>query len=194
PRGREAIVPDIATFKRNWEIFTHGILANINWSGIIAAGGSVQACFLVCFLADLSSEALFPYRPLQIILRLYHSPAEVLAGFDIDAACFAFDGNKVWTNPRGIAACIRRCNTVDLSRRSPSYESRLSKYARRGFEILLPSLHRGRIDEAAVRHRYFFFPNGLARLLVLEKMSEDPKFYKYLPPHSLRLGEPTNDR
>lgn len=37
--------------------------------------------------------AQYPYRSVQIVLRLYHSPAEILAGFDIDAPCCAYDGN-----------------------------------------------------------------------------------------------------
>lgn len=36
--------------------------------------------------------AQFPIRNIQIILRLYKSPAEILAGFDIDCACFGYDG------------------------------------------------------------------------------------------------------
>jgi hypothetical protein len=43
----------------------------------------------------------FPHHHIQIILRLYKSPAEVLLGFDIDCCCFAFDGKNVWTLPRG---------------------------------------------------------------------------------------------
>jgi len=37
-------------------------------------------------------SAQYPYRSVQIVLRLYHSPAEILAGFDIDAPCCAYDG------------------------------------------------------------------------------------------------------
>ncbi len=38
--------------------------------------------------------AQYPYRAVQIVLRLYHSPAEILAGFDVDAPCCAFDGSS----------------------------------------------------------------------------------------------------
>lgn len=37
-------------------------------------------------------SAQYPYRAVQIVLRLYQSPAEVLAGFDVDAPCCAYDG------------------------------------------------------------------------------------------------------
>ena len=107
--------------------------------------------------------AQYPHRSVQIILRLYHSPAEILAGFDVDAPCCAYDGmfcsqeeqvqfeyrsvgNRVWANPRAIVAMMRQCNTVDVTRRSPSYEVRLAKYSRRLYEVYIPSLSRDKID------------------------------------------------
>ena len=39
--------------------------------------------------------AQYPYRSVQIVLRVYSSPAEVLAGFDVDVACCAYDGDRV---------------------------------------------------------------------------------------------------
>ncbi|GME30087.1 hypothetical protein DL765_002889 [Neofusicoccum parvum] len=62
----------------------------------------------------------WPFRHVQIILRLYKSISEILTGFDVDCACVAFDGNQVYSNPRGITAIATRTNTIDLSRRSPS--------------------------------------------------------------------------
>lgn len=50
---------------------------------------------------------------------------------------------------------MRQCNTVDITRRSPSYEVRLAKYAERGYEILVPTLDRDRIDPT-VRLFHFF--------------------------------------
>jgi len=41
---------------------------------------------------------------------------------------------------------MRQCNTVDMTRRSPSYEIRLAKYAARGFEVHVPSLKRDEVD------------------------------------------------
>ena len=42
----------------------------------------------------------WPKRKVQIILRLYQSPAEILAGFDIDSCAVAYDGTTVWANRR----------------------------------------------------------------------------------------------
>ncbi|KAJ6579649.1 ankyrin repeat protein [Mycena vulgaris] len=94
----------------------------------------------------VSIHSQYPYRSVQIVLRLYSSPAEILAGFDIDAPCCAYDGTRVYANPRAIVAMMRQCNTVDMTRRSPSYEVRLAKYSARAFEVYVPSLARTDID------------------------------------------------
>ena len=90
--------------------------------------------------------AQYPYRSVQIVLRLYSSPAEALAGFDVDVACCAYDGDRVWANPRAIVSMMRQSNIVDMTRRSPSYEVRLAKYSSRGFEVYIPGLKRSEID------------------------------------------------
>ena len=43
-------------------------------------------------------------------------------------------------------AMMRQCNTVDVTRRSPSYEVRLAKYSGRAFEVYVPTLKREDID------------------------------------------------
>jgi hypothetical protein len=95
---------------------------------------------------SLVVSAQYPYRSIQIVLRLYNSPAEILAGFDVDAPCCAYDGDRVWANPRAIVSMMRQSNTVDVTRRSPSYEVRLAKYSSRGFEVYVPGLKRDEVD------------------------------------------------
>lgn len=104
----------------------------------------------------VSIHSQYPYRAVQIVLRLYHSPAEILAGFDVDAPCCAFDGERVYANPRAIVAMMRQCNTIDVTRRSPSYEVRLAKYSHRDFEIYVPQLKRGEIDPTVCVARLSF--------------------------------------
>ncbi|KAE8371274.1 hypothetical protein BDV26DRAFT_286915 [Aspergillus bertholletiae] len=82
-----------------------------------------------------------PIRYVQIVLRIYKSISEILTGFDVDCSCAAYDGQNVY-----LASYITKTNRINLSRRSPSYESRLSKYARRGFEIFYPQLDLSRIN------------------------------------------------
>ena len=62
------------------------------------------------------------------------------------ALAHCLTGTRVWANPRAIVAMMRQCNTVDMSRRSPSYEVRLAKYSGRAFEVYVPTLKREDID------------------------------------------------
>ena len=65
-------------------------------------------------------------------------------------------GNRVWANPRAIVAMMRQCNTVDMTRRSPSYEVRLTKYSGRAFEVYVPTLKREEIDPTVSSLHYTF--------------------------------------
>ncbi|KAF8654880.1 hypothetical protein AX16_003341 [Volvariella volvacea WC 439] len=241
---------DLEEFKRNWTIFTEGSLSQLtDWSNVVAAGGSVQACLapltdeqkaskrairkhyhsvaypssdVDLFLWGLtpaqaeekikqiyaavrdsvtwdvtcvrtkhtvSIHSQYPCRSIQIVLRLYSSPAEILAGFDVDAPCFAYDGTRVWGNPRAIVSMMRQCNTVDMTRRSPSYEVRLTKYASRGFEVYVPSLRRADVDPT-IYERSIIRIQGLARLLVLEKLSDTETRNAYLDSRRTLRGRP----
>jgi len=93
-------------------------------------------------------------RHIQIILRLYSSPSEILAGFDVDACAVGYNGPQVYAAPRAFISLVTQSISVDMSRRSPSYELRLAKYARRGFEIFVPDLKRENIDPT-VFHLHF---------------------------------------
>ncbi|GAW23127.1 hypothetical protein ANO14919_126770 [Xylariales sp. No.14919] len=117
----------------------------------------------------------WPYRRVQIILRLYNSISEILTGFDVDCACVAFDGTQVYSNPRGIAAIATRTNLIDLSRRGPSYENRLCKYRRHNFDVFWDSLERSRIN-TMLFNPFIYGPHesrGLARLLIYEQMLQE---------------------
>ncbi|KAI0059327.1 ankyrin [Artomyces pyxidatus] len=137
----------------------------------------------------VSIHSQYPYRCVQIVLRLYKSPAEILAGFDVDAPCCAYDGTRVWANPRAIVAIMRQANTVDMTRRSPSYEVRLAKYASRGFEVYIPSLKRADIDPT-IYERSINRIHGLARLLVLEKLASPDLRHLYVGQRSALRGRP----
>ncbi|TDL26647.1 ankyrin [Rickenella mellea] len=230
--GEPCMAESLETFQKNWSIFTEGSLSqSMDWSNVVAAGGSVLACLLPLsdsakeskrtirkyfhanayptsdidlFMWGLNAEqaeakmhsifeavrdsvpwdvtcvrtkhvisihSQYPYRSVQIVLRLYHSPAEILAGFDVDAPCVLYDGQHVFANPRAIVAMMRQCNTVDMTRRSPSYEIRLAKYSSRGFEVFVPDLRREDVDPT-IYERSINRIEGLARLLVLEKLSD----------------------
>ncbi|KAI0543598.1 ankyrin repeat protein [Xylaria curta] len=112
----------------------------------------------------------YPYRHVQIILRLYRSISEILTGFDVDCACVAFDGTQVYSNPRGITAVATSTNTIDLSRRSPSYENRLWKYRNHYFDVFWDSLDRSRITTDFTPPCDIKELTGLARLLFSEQV------------------------
>lgn len=131
----------------------------------------------------------YPTRHVQIVLRLYKSVTEILAGFDVDCSCVAYDGNQVWCSPRALAAFKTQINTIDLTRRSPSYENRLSKYSHRGFEVFWPSLDRSKVDPT-IYERSFSRVLGLARLLVLEKLPHPNDRDTYLTQRREERGRP----
>lgn len=131
----------------------------------------------------------YPVRHVQIVLRIYRSISEILAGFDVDCACVAYDGQQVWAAPRAIAAIMTQINAVDLTRRSPSYENRLAKYSYRGFEVYCPFLDRSRIDPT-IFERSFGRTKGLARLLVLEKLPTSTDRDSYLDQRRHDRGRP----
>ncbi|KAH9944572.1 ankyrin [Amylocystis lapponica] len=138
----------------------------------------------------VSIHSQYPYRAVQIVLRLYSSPAEILAGFDVDAPCCAYDGQRVWANPRAIVAMMRQSNTVDMTRRSPSYEVRLAKYSMRDFEVYVPLLRREDIDPT-IFERAINRIEGLARLLVIEKLIDADTRQRYLDERRNLRGRPT---
>ncbi|KAJ5594036.1 uncharacterized protein N7459_000244 [Penicillium hispanicum] len=131
----------------------------------------------------------YPTRHVQIVLRIYHSVAEILTGFDVDCSTVAYDGKQVWASPRAIAAFITQTNQIDLTRRSPSYENRLSKYSHRGFEVFWSPLDRSRVDPT-IFERSFTRTEGLARLLVLEKLPKSSDRDDYLQKRRNERGRP----
>ncbi|KAF8969053.1 hypothetical protein BDZ97DRAFT_1594843, partial [Flammula alnicola] len=143
--GEPCMVARLEDFKANFDVFTSGSLRFLDWANVVVAGVTRAVPFdTTCIRKKhvITIYSQYPFRPIQVILRLYQSPAEVLTGFDVDCPCFAFNGCDIFANPRAIVALMRQCNIVDISRRSPSYEMRLAKYAKRGFEILVPALER----------------------------------------------------
>ncbi|KAK2027141.1 hypothetical protein LX32DRAFT_454767 [Colletotrichum zoysiae] len=135
----------------------------------------------------------YPTRHIQIVLRVYKSVGEILTGFDIDAAGGAYDGKQVWVTPRALGSFITQVNQIDLTRRSPSYENRLSKYSHRNFEIYWPELDRKRIDPT-IFERSFQRTLGLARLLVLERLPTQSVRETYLDKRREERGRPTVNR
>ncbi|CAG8732779.1 17904_t:CDS:2, partial [Cetraspora pellucida] len=104
----------------------------------------------------------YPYRHIQIVLKIFKTPAELFTRVDIASTSIAFDGKDVWINPRGHQALITQCNLIEINQSSHSYETRLAKYADRGFE------------------RPFHKLKGLSRLIVLEQLPTPDDRIRYI--------------
>ncbi|KFY42964.1 hypothetical protein V494_02145 [Pseudogymnoascus sp. VKM F-4513 (FW-928)] len=135
----------------------------------------------------------YPTRHVQIVLRLYDSISQIITGFDVDCACVAYDGKEVYGSPRALAAFSTQINTIDLTRRSPSYENRLSKYSHRGFEVHWPELDRSRVDPT-IFERAFRKTLGLSRLLILEKLPKTVDRERYTDERRKERGRPGVNR
>lgn len=92
--------------------------------------------------------------------------------------CLGYNGKDVFVCPRTVLAMVTQTNTVDMSRRSPSYEMRLAKYATRGFEVAVPELDRDRVDPFLYEKR-FDQNKGLARLLMIERLKTPEERLRY---------------
>jgi ankyrin repeat protein len=110
-------------------------------------------------------------------------------GFDVDSCAVGYDGKSVYVSPRAHHALTYRINTVDMTRRSPSYEMRLVKYCSRGFSVLIPSLDPERIDPMIFEKR-FDQVQGLAKLLLLTKVEKQVFRFKYKEQRRLRKLRP----
>eukprot|EP00035_Acanthoeca_spectabilis_P001066 m.77336 g.77336 ORF g.77336 m.77336 type:complete len:688 (-) comp10604_c0_seq3:132-2195(-) len=119
---------------------------------------------------DWSASPASVLQQIQVVLRLYDSPAEVLLGFDVDCACLGFDGDRVWALPRALRALKHNINVLNPLHAWPlraSYEYRLCKYALRGYAIAVPGLEQMKIDIGRIAATPLDKSRGLARLLRL---------------------------
>jgi hypothetical protein len=75
-------------------------------------------------------------QKVQILLRVYDSPAEVILGFDCDCICCAYVGRTVWVTPRCLAALRTgvnvSCVAQQASLRASSCQVCLSRFPRVG--------------------------------------------------------------
>lgn len=112
---------------------------------------------------------------IQIVLRIYDSPTEVLIGFDLDSCCCTYNGRNVWVCPRWIPAIqsgVNILNPLHAWPNKPSYEFRLAKYAFRGFAVSVPGIDKERIDYDLIRRTKLTDLKGLARLVSIASEME----------------------
>lgn len=119
-------------------------------ASIISPFGSLtvyrtQNCITIHFsgpLAEPGNNAVPPYYSafIQIILRRYSTDGEVIHGFDLGSSAMMWDGSRVVLTGLGKLAAEHGANVLNLATRRASYESRISKYFTRGFDLVLPDL------------------------------------------------------
>ena len=73
--GSPAMVNDLVDFNYNWSIFTENSLQLLDWSNVVAAGGSVQAC-----LAPLPEEAKASRKTMK---KHFHDSAYTTSDVDL---------------------------------------------------------------------------------------------------------------
>ena len=78
--------------------------------------------------------------PVQVVIGLGRSAADVLCRFDVDCCCVAFIPNEGRTvcSRRGLRAMRYGVNVVDSAFGGPSYAKRLQKYAERRWAAAVP--------------------------------------------------------
>ncbi|KAF2021723.1 ankyrin repeat protein [Aaosphaeria arxii CBS 175.79] len=180
------------------DLFIYGLSEEAATNKIIEIEQRIKDSILVETTTIRTKNAItiasqYPTRHIQIVLRIYKSVAEILTGFDVDCSCAAYDGKQVYAAPRALTAYMSQVNTIDLTRRSPSYENRLSKYSHRGFEVYWPLLERSRVDPT-IFERNFGRTVGLARLLVLERLPSKSERESYMDERREERGRPAINR
>ncbi|KAK0538576.1 hypothetical protein OC842_001269 [Tilletia horrida] len=100
------------------------------------------ASFDECYTVErsISTVSFIPlqkeYRKIQVILRLYATPGEVLANFDLDQVAVAFDGVDVLIEPRAARAILTGFTYATHKSFSNTTACRILKYAERGYGMI----------------------------------------------------------
>jgi hypothetical protein len=98
----------------------------------------------------------------QFIFRDYKCKEEILLGFDIDPCCIVFDGTTFMISDRAKWSFENHAIVIDSTRMSPTYEIRLWKYWKRGFDIIIPSISSEKIHLFGDTSVFTKFPDNLS--------------------------------
>jgi hypothetical protein len=86
-------------------------------------------------------------QEIQIIFRLYRDKSEIINSFDIGSSAVGFDGKQVYFTEMAAYSYTNMVNIFDTNRSSPTFGSRLYKYAQRGFCIIFPFIKTSKLNE-----------------------------------------------
>lgn len=90
-------------------------------------------------------------KKIQIILKVYNSINEILYTFDVGSSAVGFDGKRLYFTEVSKFAYETKCNIISLKHVSLSYEYRLLKYYRRGFDIIMPEFDISKVKDGKVK-------------------------------------------
>ncbi|CAD6887036.1 unnamed protein product [Tilletia controversa] len=91
---------------------------------------------------------IYPYRRIQVVLKLCPNPMAILLNFDLDQVAIGYTGDEVWMLPRASRALVTGYTTFTmdlihgsfLAPRKATQDQRVFKYAERGYGLrFLPS-------------------------------------------------------
>jgi len=77
----------------------------------------------------------------QFIHRIYPTKDSIIGGFDLGPSMVLFDGEQIFSTPLGAYCIAKQCIIVDTSRRSISFEQRIYKLAKFGFNVIFPGIN-----------------------------------------------------
>jgi hypothetical protein len=90
---------------------------------------------------------------IQVILRSYSSPSEVVTGFDLDASAICWHEGQLYMTKRSLYSLRTMTLFHDVDRMSTSYNYRLLKYSnKKGFTIRLPIKIGSAIEKNSFEH------------------------------------------
>ncbi len=92
------------------------------------------------YFIDKRDEYYSDIHSYQLIHRIYPNISSIIGGFDLNVCMVAYDGNDIYATPLGTWGLKNHTVIVDTKRRSTSFEYRLCKYYKFGFNILFPGL------------------------------------------------------
>ncbi|KAE8235435.1 hypothetical protein A4X13_0g9494, partial [Tilletia indica] len=90
----------------------------------------------------------YPFRRVQVVLKLCPNPMAILLNFDLDQVAIGYTGEEVWMLPRASRALVTGFTTFTmdlihgsfLAPRKASQDRRIFKYGKRGYGLrFLPS-------------------------------------------------------
>jgi len=128
---------------RNLAAHLYTYYANV---GMIRSAGSLT------FACSNPRKANYKSIAVQIILQIYPNELAVLSGFDLGSCSVGWSASgRVVMTMSGALAMYCGANVLDLRMRYPSYEHRICKYFQRGFDLILPNLDIGMVNEHGIR-------------------------------------------